>query len=106
MSCAEQPLVEAYLDRQQDGHPAEREPWLYFDRIESDFVRDSQNLAIGKMLKDADYLCLRAHEAKMSAQAFENMALSQLVEGVPGSHLVMRKPWQMHKCSRLRCLTG
>ena len=84
VSCAEQPLVEAYLDRQQDGHPAEREPWLYFDRIESDFVRDSQNLAIGKMLKDADYLCLRAHEAKMSAQAFENMALSQLVEGRAG----------------------
>ena len=84
VSCAEQPLVEAYLDRLHDGQSAQSESWLYFDRIESDFVRDSQNQAIGKMLKDADYLCQSARDTKMSAQALENMALSQLVEGHAG----------------------
>ena len=80
VSTGTQPQVTAWLDSTANGKIG----GLQFERVEHDFVRETQLRAIAKVLADAGFACRTAQAIPLSAQAFENLIHSELVQGRAG----------------------
>lgn len=84
--CDVQSLICAHLDRRSDWAVEEQNQWVNFERIEDDFVYECQVAAINKVVVDAHYVCRQAREVPLTAQSFENLSRSLLLEEHAGLH--------------------
>ena len=84
IGTAEQSGVSKYLDSSRDWKTVGQNRWFYFEPIEQDFFCQCQITAIDKVLLDTDAVCREARDTPLSAQGFENIAQSVLVEGRAG----------------------
>ncbi len=83
----EQSLISEHLDSRSDWAVEGENQWVNFERFEEDFVYQSQEAAINKVLLDADYVCRQARDTPLTALSFENLARSLLNEGFAGLNL-------------------
>ena len=89
VSIGAQPQVMAWLDSIAES----KNSGLQFVRYEHDFVREAQQRVIAKVLADAGFACRTAQAIPLSAQAFENLVQSELVQGRAG--LVLERVIEM-----------
>ncbi|MFP3516036.1 DUF6543 domain-containing protein [Pseudomonas sp. SIMBA_077] len=80
----QQAAITAQIDSRSDWAVKGENQWIYVERIDNDFMYQSQVAVIDKVLLDTQYVCRLARDIPLSAQGFEHLARSLLVEGHAG----------------------
>lgn len=80
----QQAPITAHIDSRIDWAVKGENQWVYFERMDDDFVYQSQVAVIDNVLLDVQHVCRLAREVPLSAQGFEHLACSLLVEGHAG----------------------
>ena len=84
VNASEQARVVSYLEGTPQWLPAGQNGWFYFERLEEDFTRQSQNTVINQLLADTRHVCSLAEQTPLSAQGFENSFKSVVLAGRAG----------------------
>ena len=102
IKASDQARIIAYLAGNNTWNVAGQNGWFYFERLEENFTRLSQNTVLRNAQADALYTCRSAMQIPLSAQGFENMFQSLLLAGKAGlslNRVIDRAHLQLFKAS-------